>query len=71
MQSSMVPSNRKAMFCLLSVPTCYKQEELVEWRAECVTWLVNQSVSELEDCCGSVFVSCCCEKLVAEARDSW
>jgi hypothetical protein len=24
-------------------------------------------VSEL-DCCGSVFVSCCCEKLVAEAR---
>jgi hypothetical protein len=25
-------------------------------------------VSELEDCCGSVLVSCCCEKLVAEAR---
>jgi hypothetical protein len=24
-------------------------------------------VSELEDCCGSVLVSCCCYKLVAEA----
>jgi hypothetical protein len=25
-------------------------------------------VSELEDCCGSILVSCCCKKLVAEAR---
>jgi hypothetical protein len=25
-------------------------------------------VSELADCCGSVLVSCCCWKLVAEAR---
>jgi hypothetical protein len=24
---------------------------------------------ELEDCCGLVLVSCCCEKLVAEARE--
>jgi hypothetical protein len=25
-------------------------------------------VNELEDCYGSLLVSCCCEKLVAEAR---
>jgi hypothetical protein len=25
-------------------------------------------VSEIGDCCSSVFMSCCCEKLVAEAR---
>jgi hypothetical protein len=29
-----------------------------------VSWLA----SELEDCCGSVLVCCCCYKLVAEAR---
>jgi hypothetical protein len=29
------------------------------------------SVSYWRKCCGSVHVSCCCEKLVAEARDSW
>jgi hypothetical protein len=30
--------------------------------------LVNgEWVTELDDCCGSVVVSCCCEKLVAEA----
>lgn len=29
----------------------------------------SQSVSELADCCSSLFVSCCCEKLVAEAGD--
>jgi hypothetical protein len=29
--------------------------------------LVGELVSELEDCCGSVVVSCCCEKLVAQA----
>jgi hypothetical protein len=29
---------------------------------------VSLLVSELDDCCGSVVVSCCCEKLVAEAR---
>jgi hypothetical protein len=23
---------------------------------------------QLEDCCGTLVVSCCCEKLVAEAR---
>jgi hypothetical protein len=27
-------------------------------------------VSELEACCNSVFVSCCCEKLVADVRES-
>jgi hypothetical protein len=27
-------------------------------------------VSELEDCWGSVIVSCCCEKLVGEAGES-
>jgi hypothetical protein len=31
---------------------------------------VNWLVSELEDRCGSVRVSCCYEKLIAEARDS-
>jgi hypothetical protein len=30
-----------------------------------VSWLEGES--ELEDCCGSVLVSCCCLKLVAEA----
>jgi hypothetical protein len=35
---------------------------LVEWRE-----LVGEWVSEL-DCCGSVLVSCWCEKLLAEAR---
>jgi hypothetical protein len=30
---------------------------------------VSQSVNEeLEDCCNSVIVSCCCKKLVAEVR---
>jgi hypothetical protein len=27
-------------------------------------------VSSLENCCGLIDVSCCCEKLVAEAGDS-
>jgi hypothetical protein len=25
-------------------------------------------VNELEDCCGVVLVSCCCQKLLAEAK---
>jgi hypothetical protein len=33
----------------------------VEWGQ-----LVSECVSELEDCWGSVLVSCCCEKLVTE-----
>jgi hypothetical protein len=38
-------------------------------------YVISRTVSgvswvELEDCCGSVFVSCCCEQLVAEVRDS-
>jgi hypothetical protein len=35
----------------------------VEWSK-----LVGECVSESEDCCSSVLVSCCCYKLVAEAR---
>jgi hypothetical protein len=31
---------------------------------------VSEEVSELENCCSSVVVSCYCEKLVAEAEDS-
>jgi hypothetical protein len=30
--------------------------------------LVHERESELEDCCCSVFVGCCCEKLVAVAQ---
>jgi hypothetical protein len=30
--------------------------------------LVGELVSELEDCCSSVLVSRCCEKLVADAQ---
>jgi hypothetical protein len=29
---------------------------------------IGEQVSELENCCGSVFVRCCWKKLVAEAR---
>jgi hypothetical protein len=29
---------------------------------------VSELLSELENCCGSVLVSCCCQKLVAVAR---
>jgi hypothetical protein len=32
---------------------------------ECVVW----RISELERCCGSVVVSCCCEKLISEVGD--
>jgi hypothetical protein len=34
----------------------------VQWSEE--SWLV----SELEDCCGLVLVSCCCSELIAAAR---
>jgi hypothetical protein len=30
---------------------------------------VLQSVSQSDDCCGSIVVSCCCEELVAEVGD--
>jgi hypothetical protein len=36
--------------------------------------LVNEEfvgVRELDDCCGSIVVSYCCEKLVAEAREQF
>jgi hypothetical protein len=32
-----------------------------------VEWSERVGESDLEDCCGSVPVSCCCYKLVAEA----
>jgi hypothetical protein len=41
------------VFSVGSVPICYKQDKL------------SVAVSELENCCGSVLVSCCCEKPVA------
>jgi hypothetical protein len=37
----------------------------VEWSQS-----VGELVSELDNPCSSVVVNCCCEKLVAEARDS-
>jgi hypothetical protein len=37
--------------------------ELLQWNE--MSWLVS---SQSEDYCGSVLVSCCCEKLVAEDR---
>jgi hypothetical protein len=30
----------------------------VQWSG--ASWLVGERVGELEDCCGSVVVSCCC-----------
>jgi hypothetical protein len=36
-----------------------------EWSQEWLCWRWY-----LEDCCGTVIVSCCCSKLVAEAGDS-
>jgi hypothetical protein len=59
-------SNRGTVFSVRSVPRCYKQDKLV--RSQFVCWLVGESASELENRCGSVVVSCCCEKLVAEVR---
>jgi hypothetical protein len=32
--------------------------------------MADETVNELEDCCGTVVVGCCCEKLVAEAGKS-
>jgi hypothetical protein len=46
------------------VPRCYKQGELV------VSEVSEELVNELEDCWSSAVVSCCCEKLVVEARGS-
>jgi hypothetical protein len=47
-----------AVFYTQSVPRCYKQDKLGVAR------------SQLENRWGSDVVSCCCEKLVAEAGDS-
>jgi hypothetical protein len=46
-----------------SVQRCYKQDSE---SMECQ--LVGEWASELDNRCGSVVVSCCCEKLVTEAR---
>jgi hypothetical protein len=54
-----VNSNRRKLFSVRSVPRCYKQDKLV-----------GELVSEIENCCSSVVVSCCCTELVAEAGDS-
>jgi hypothetical protein len=49
--------NRVTLFSKLSVPRCYKQDELAvsEWAGWLSYW-----VSELENRCGSLVVSCCC-----------
>jgi hypothetical protein len=51
-------NNRGTVFSVRFVARCYEQDKLVS------------GVSELDTCWGSVVVSCCCEKLVAEAGDS-
>jgi hypothetical protein len=57
-------SNRGTVFSVGSVPRCYKQDSTEsQWSGV----ERRELLSELEDCCGSVVVSCCCEKLVAEA----
>jgi hypothetical protein len=48
------------VFSVRSMSRCYKRDKLGA--------AVSQSVSELENCWGSVVVSYCCEKLVAETR---
>jgi hypothetical protein len=45
------------------VQSCYKQDSTV-----CED-IVGELVSESDNSWGSVIVSCCCEKLVAEAGD--
>jgi hypothetical protein len=47
----------EAVFSMWSAPRLYDSTEF-------------SSVSELGDCCGSVVVNCCCEKLVAETLTS-
>jgi hypothetical protein len=48
------------VFSVQSMPRCHKQDKLVR------SQLVGELVSELEDCWGSVVVSCRCLKMVAE-----
>jgi hypothetical protein len=55
----MLLGNRGAMFSVRSMPRCYKQGELA----------VNELV-RVDNCWGSDVVICCCQKLVAEARDN-
>jgi hypothetical protein len=68
-----VNSNRGTVLSKLSVPRYYKhgsewsEGSWVELSEVENSWLVSEWVSEWEDCWGSVTVSCCCEKLVAEA----
>jgi hypothetical protein len=54
-----VNSNRGTVLSVRSVPGCYKKDELI-----------GELVSYIKDCCSSVVVSCCCEKLLSETRDS-
>jgi hypothetical protein len=49
-----VNSNRETVFSVRSVPRCYKQDKL----GVAVSGELSQPVSELEDCCDSVVVSC-------------
>jgi hypothetical protein len=51
------------VFSVWSVPKCYTQDKFVKRVSE----LIGERVSKLEDSWGSAVVSCCCEKLVAEA----
>jgi hypothetical protein len=55
-------SNRGTVFSVRSMPKYYKQGQLTVG----VSLLMNESDNRL----GSVFVSCFCEKLVAEVGDS-
>jgi hypothetical protein len=60
-------SNIGTMFSVWSIMRCHiRTVSGVEW----VDWRVSESVSQSENCWCSVLEICCCEKLVAEARDS-
>jgi hypothetical protein len=54
-----INSNSGTVLSVQSVPRCYKQDELV-----------GELVSQLHNHWDSVVGSCCCEKLVAGAKDS-
>jgi hypothetical protein len=59
--------NKQRVFSAWSVPRCYKQatsSSVSQWSG------VGRWLSEIDNCWRSVVVSRCCEKLVAEARDS-
>jgi hypothetical protein len=66
----LVNCNWEAVYSVRSVQGFYKQGSQSSWVSWLVSGWVSRSVSSSENCWGSVVVSCCCEKLVAEARDS-